>query len=167
MSFVRSFIRSYCAFLTALLALSCAVPSPLSAQTFSGDFSQVGARFNGPDNNEDVNGRIRTAYMLNGGETKRFTLNDVDTTNAVGASFNFSIFAAAGQVLQYRLNQGAWHDFELQAATGFEGTGMRAFSVPVPLGEIVQGENTLDVKMKDLVFEEMIGNIDLTIEAQP
>jgi hypothetical protein len=120
-----------------------------------------------PDNTDEDNGRVRTAYRLNQGETRSFALHDVDKTHAVAASFNFSIFAAGDQALQVRFNEAPWRDFPIASATGFEGSGMRAFSMPVPLDELVQGRNTVDVRMKGLVFEEMIGNIDLTVEAQP
>ena len=120
-----------------------------------------------PDNDQEHAGRIRTAYLLMAGETQSFTLPAVDTQSALGATFNFGLFAADQQTLQYRLNGGEWHDFLINAATGFEGTGKRTFSTPVALDELVQGDNTLDVKMKDLKSDEMIGNIDLTIEAMP
>jgi hypothetical protein len=143
-----------------------------SAQTFRWD--NIG--FDGPtyptprahevaDNDQDHNGRIRTAYLLMAGETQSFALPDVDKADALAATFNFGLFAAAGQTLQYRFNAGAWHDYLIHSATGFEGTGKRTFSTPVALDELVDGDNALEVKIKDLMGDEMIGNIDLTVEA--
>jgi hypothetical protein len=121
-----------------------------------------------PDNTElDGYGRVLTAYHLMAGQTQSFTLAAVDLGEALRATFNFDIFAARDQALEYRFNGGPWHEFIVQTADGHEGTGMRGFSVEVPLSELVDGDNTLDVRMpmEGLVFEEMIGNIDLTIEA--
>jgi hypothetical protein len=120
-----------------------------------------------PDNTEAYAGRIRTAYVLMGGETQSFELPAVDKKDALAATFNFGLFAADAQTLQYRFNSGAWHDFLINSATGFEGTGKRTFSTPVALDELSEGDNTLEVKMKKLEHDEMIGNIDLTIEAMP
>jgi hypothetical protein len=120
-----------------------------------------------PDNTDAYAGRIRTAYVLMGGETQSFKLPAVDKKDALAATFNFGLFAADAQTLQYRFNGGAWHDFLINSATGFEGTGKRTFSTPVALDELSEGDNTLEVKMKKLEHDEMIGNIDLTIEAVP
>jgi hypothetical protein len=118
-----------------------------------------------PDNDQDHDGRIRTAYLLMGGETQSFTLPGVDKADALAATFNFGVFAAGGQTLKYRLNAGGWHDFLIRSALGFEGTGKRTFSTPVALDELIDGDNTLEVKIAELRGDEMIGNIDLTVEA--
>jgi hypothetical protein len=120
-----------------------------------------------PDNELEHEGRITTGYDLSSGEAQRFTLEAVDTEDAVGASLNFSLFAAVGQTLQYRLNDGEWHDFEVRGPASRTGTGKRTFSIPVSLDELTDGENAVEFKIADVAEFEMIGNIDLTIEVQP
>jgi len=121
-----------------------------------------------PDNTEvDGNGRTLTGYHLMSGQTQSFELADVDLSDAVGATFNFDVFAGTGQVLEYRFNEGTWHEFTVVSAQGHDNTGMRGFSVPVALDDLVDGTNTIDVRFPEdqLRNDEMIGNLDITIEA--
>jgi hypothetical protein len=102
-----------------------------------------------PDNEGTHQDKVLTAYHLMGGETQSF--------------------AGGGQVIDYRFNGGSWHNFTIQTAEGHGGTGMRTFSVAAPLEELNSGENTIEVRFPEdqLQNDEMIGNLDLTIEATP
>jgi hypothetical protein len=99
--------------------------------------------------------------------TRRIEVFDVDPSDALWATFNFSYAAWPGLVLRYRFNGNAWHEFQVPDAFRQEEDEMemqllRAFSVAVPVEELVSGTNTLDVTDADT--GTWIGNIDITIQ---
>jgi hypothetical protein len=99
----------------------------------------------------------------------RFT--DVDPSNAMAARLNFNTtYVANGDVLRYRLNGKAWHEYVVpELNTNWARQG---FSVPVPVEDLVAGDNTVDFGTSSnpgfSVPENsmQIANIDLEIEAQ-
>jgi hypothetical protein len=111
---------------------------------------------------------VRFGWLLDDGLPRTFTVTGVDPRGAVAAQLSFSVFAAAGQTLQYRVNGGTPSTFVVPTVEGaFLGTSLRGHSVPVDPGDLVAGDNTIEVVVLDPVFVEGIGNIDLTIEVEP
>jgi hypothetical protein len=113
-------------------------------------------------------GRVLTAYTLPNGASHMFTLPGVSLADAVTASFNFDVFAAEGQVLEYRFNGGTWRSRQLGSDPSVNGDGMRGFTAPVELADLVEGDNTVEVRFgaNNYLENDRIGNIDLTIDAQ-
>jgi len=97
------------------------------------------------------------------------TVPAVQLAGATSATLNFNVMFAAGQTFDYQLNDGDWHTFEVPNppnAPDLVGTGLRGFSVPVALDELVEGDNRLTVRTQEQTGEwvEGIGNVDLTLE---
>ncbi|HEY6555998.1 MAG TPA: hypothetical protein VI072_01950 [Polyangiaceae bacterium] len=97
---------------------------------------------------------------------KTFRFQGVDLTDAVSATFNFSLFAAAGERLRYRFNGNAWHEFEVPSQLVNPGDALlRALSTPVPVSELKAGENVLETTLAaEARLHAVIGNIDLTVQ---
>jgi hypothetical protein len=94
----------------------------------------------------------------------------VDVTNATDASLDYSFLGGAGRVVQYRLNGGPTHEYTVPAfldGNGGPRGGTRAFSNPVPVSELVAGDNTIEFMMSapQTDKEEVIGNVELTVQA--
>jgi hypothetical protein len=94
----------------------------------------------------------------------------VDPTGGVAARINFNTtYVAPGDTLAYRLNGKEWHHYEMPAAykTAFARQG---FSVPVPVTDLVPGDNTVEFGTDSnpgfaVPANSMyIANIDLEIE---
>jgi hypothetical protein len=117
-----------------------------------------------PDNTLREGGRIRTGYKLMDGETHILDVEGVDLTNVVAAKLNFNIFAAEGQRLEYRINNSDWMNFTVVGGLGNSDSGVRAFSIPITLSQLLNGKNTLSFRMNNRVFHEVIGNIDIALE---
>lgn len=135
---------------------------------FDGPVHPTPRGYDVPDNDEvDSDGRVVTSYHLSEGQTESFVLENVNLADAESATFNFDTFAEAGQVVEFRFNEGEWLSFEVRAPDGHETRAMRAFTAPVPLDELQDGDNKLEVRFSEQTLEinEMLGNMDLTIEA--
>lgn len=92
----------------------------------------------------------------------KFTLSGVDLTNADSAVFNFNFHGPSGATFRYRFNGNAWHDFTVNSI--LSAPMLRANTVTVPLNELVQGDNTLEVTLPGPVTDhQVIGNMDLTV----
>jgi hypothetical protein len=97
------------------------------------------------------------------------SVKGVDLSDATNASLDYSFLGGAGRVVQYRLNGGPIHDYEvpqfLDGAGGPRG-GTRAFSHDVPVSELVSGDNTIAFMMAapQTEKEEMVGNVELTVQ---
>jgi hypothetical protein len=111
-----------------------------------------------------------TAYDLGEGieSPKPLVFADVDPAGGVGARLNFNTtYVAAGDTLRFRFNGGAWHDWVVPAInTTWERQG---FSIPVPVEDLVTGDNTLELDTNSVPFNMPLGsmqvaNIDLEIE---
>jgi hypothetical protein len=99
--------------------------------------------------------------------TLKFT--GVDPSGGTSARMNFSTsYVNAGDMLRYRFNGGAWHDYQVPA---IQDSGARqGFSVPVEVSELVAGDNTVEFGANadppNMYPDSMhIANIDLEIEA--
>jgi hypothetical protein len=97
---------------------------------------------------------------------KTVTVPGVDLTDAVSATFNFNLFAQAGERLRFRFNGKAWHEFQVPSQVwNASESNLRGFSVPVPLEDLVAGNNRLELTLADEApFHTAIGNMDLTIQ---
>jgi hypothetical protein len=107
-------------------------------------------------------GAVRVGYLFSEGPLA-FDLQGVELTNATSASFNFVLDAGPGAELHYALNGNPEHVFVYPETTGSPG-GLHGFSVPVPLAELVAGDNTLAVSLPGAVAAQGIGSLDLTVE---
>jgi hypothetical protein len=112
-------------------------------------------------------GGVRLGYPLADGAVRTFTVRGVDTSDAIAASFNFSGFDDPGDAIEVRFNGGAWHRSVTPLIDGLfmpDNTALRSMSIAVPLEELREGDNTIEVRALAPDFEEGIGNADLTIE---
>jgi hypothetical protein len=96
--------------------------------------------------------------------------SNVDPTNGVAARINFNTtYVSRGDTMRYRLNGKAWHTHQMSPSyvTTFERQG---FSVPVPVSDLVSGDNTIEFGTNSIPSIRMppnsmqIANIDLEIE---
>ena len=96
------------------------------------------------------------------------TFRDVDPEGGTAARLNFNTtFVTAGNTLRFRLNGNEWRDFVVPALmTTWERQG---FSVPLPVSDLVAGDNSLEVATDTTSFAlppngMHIANIDLEVE---
>lgn len=93
---------------------------------------------------------------------------DVDVTNATGARLTFNTtYVSAGDKLSFRFNGKTWHEYVVPAInTTWERQG---FSIPVPVEDLVPGQNTLELGTNTASFamppnSMHVANIDLEID---
>jgi hypothetical protein len=105
---------------------------------------------------------------LSTGQTATFKIPNVNSAGATRAVLGLTVFAGFGQTLKYRLNGGQWRDYVLPAVdqeTAAEPlNGLKTAAIEVPVGDVVDGENSVDLKIDPVVFAEGVGNVELTIE---
>jgi hypothetical protein len=105
----------------------------------------------------------RIGFYLDTVAFKRFDLAGVSLDGAERATWGFDYVAGRGDTIEYRFNQGALHRFsapsQLEAASG-----LRAFAVDVPLSELVDGGNVLEVREVSSSQVSIIGNMELLVE---
>jgi hypothetical protein len=101
--------------------------------------------------------------------TLKFT--GVEPTGGVSARLNFNTtYVAAGDTLKYRLNGKSWHDY-MMPLTYVTNSARQGFSVPVPVSDLVKGDNTVEFGTNSNpgfavpANSMQIANIDLEIEA--
>jgi hypothetical protein len=91
---------------------------------------------------------------------KSFTLSGVSKADATSAKFSFGLAnAKAGAILQYQFNGKGWHTFTVPSTLG-SAELLMTFSESVPLEELVDGNNMLEVKGAP----DRIGDMDLTLQ---
>jgi hypothetical protein len=112
-------------------------------------------------------------FDISTGPTTPLTLKftDVDPTGGVSAHLNFdTTYVAAGDTLRYRLNGKSWHDY-VMPATYVTNWARQGFSVPVPVADLVAGDNSVEFGTSSNpgfavpANSMQIANIDLEIEA--
>jgi hypothetical protein len=112
-------------------------------------------------------------FDISAGPTTPLTLKftNVDPTGGVSAHLNFNTtYVAAGDTLRYRLNGKSWHEY-LMPVTYVGDLSRQGFSVPVPVAELVTGDNTVEFGTSSNpgiavpANSMQIANIDLEIEA--
>ena len=110
------------------------------------------------------------AYDLGTGPDKPIKLGftGVDPTGGTGARLNFNTtYVSDGNTLRFRFNAKQWRDFTVPAIqTTWERQG---FSVPIPVVDLVAGDNTLEIATNTTSFalppnSMHIANIDLEID---
>jgi hypothetical protein len=111
---------------------------------------------------ERIHAGMSLGYPLASDTTQRFVLPAVDRSGAIAATLNFNISAWAGQTLRYRFNDFGWRTFTVPPV--LEDDLLRAFSLDVPLDELLDGENSLEFQTTE-DGPNRIGNVDLTIDA--
>jgi hypothetical protein len=96
------------------------------------------------------------------------TFEDVDPEGGTAARLNFNTtFVSSGDTFRFRLNGGEWSDYTVpELKTTWERQG---FSVPLPVSDLVAGDNTLEIATNTASFAlppngMHIANIDLEIE---
>lgn len=110
------------------------------------------------------------AYDLGTGPSEPVALvfEGVDPKGGTAARLNFNTtFVTAGNTLRFRLNGIEWRDYTVpEIQTTWERQG---FSVPLPVSDLIAGDNTLEVATDTASFAlppngMHIANIDLEIE---
>ncbi len=110
-----------------------------------------------PDNQAD--GGQSYGWTLDG-SGERFELQDLDLSDMQGAVLNVSYWPYEDNpTLEYRLNDGAWHSFQAPDQPG--GYSLHSYSIPIDLGELVDGTNAVDLRAPGAALP--IGNIDVTL----
>jgi hypothetical protein len=120
---------------------------------------------------DGVGGRLY-GYYLTDHSWVTLHVRGLDLSGATSASMDFSFLGDQGRVLEYRFNGGATHEFTIPALFDTGGTpreGTRTFSNQVPLAELTNGDNTIEVMMSapQKNKEEYIANVELTVQAEP
>jgi len=104
------------------------------------------------------------------GTPLRLKFTHVDPANGVAARLNFNTtYVAPGDTLRYRVNGKSWHTYQVPASyvTYYVRQG---FSVPVPVSDLVAGDNTVEFGTNSNPGQIVppnsmqIANIDLEIE---
>jgi hypothetical protein len=142
------------------------------AQTFRWD--NIG--FDGPtypmprgydvaNNSEMRDGGRMIGWMLDDGHTQALDVPGVDPTGAISATLTFDADYAPNQDLEYTLNGGPPHLFTTPEMEGI-GRGVHGYAVDVPVGELVAGDNVITVRVPVPEYNESIGNVELTLEAE-
>jgi hypothetical protein len=105
-------------------------------------------------------------------------LNNVDVANAISARLSISSWYLIGSAfgvdinainLRYRINGGQWHDRKFTSGELFAlnnlGNGQISQMLDVPLSELKQGENTLELVTENanLGYPSTVQNIDLIL----
>jgi hypothetical protein len=110
------------------------------------------------------------AYDLGAGPDKpvKLSFTGVDPAGGTGARLNFNTtYVSAGNTLRFRFNGKQWRDFTVPTIdTTWERQG---FSAPIPVADLVAGDNTLEIATNTTSFalppnSMHIANIDLEIE---
>ena len=76
---------------------------------------------------------------------------------AAGAILTFNYYAENPVTLSYRVNGAAWHD---QAWPFGDCCGTKTLAVPVPMAEVLPGDNTVQFKTSDATE---VSNVDLIL----
>jgi hypothetical protein len=101
---------------------------------------------------------MRTGYELS--EARTFQIENVDLTDASSATFDFNVDnMEPGMRVQYRFNGHDWH--VVTTPVVLEANLMRTYSSDVPLGELVNGTNSVEIELLDSA--DSVGNLDLSI----
>ena len=98
-------------------------------------------------------------------DVPHFAFDDVNVSGAVQARLNLNITGfVRGTALGYRVNNGVWRTFPHPFPDSDE--DLRAVSIPVPLPDLRDGANTLELKsLAD--NEHMISSIELELSSLP
>lgn len=135
---------------------------------FDGPVHPTPRAYDVPDNDVPLAGGTFLGWSLNDGQTQSYTFKGVDVGNAAAALLQFSLLSRRGQQLDYRFNGRAWQHYVVESVTPDDALS-RGLAVPVPLADLVNGDNTLQVVVPDPApdFAESIANISLTVELEP
>lgn len=135
---------------------------------FDGPVLGIPRSYESLDEYPELGAGVSIGYNLSNGETATLHFDEVDLQGATRATLGVSLMASFGQTLEYRLNDGAWHEFEIPL-TGEETveeplTALRALSFEIPLEELLEGENSMQFRIGPSSWVEGIGNVELLVE---
>jgi hypothetical protein len=137
---------------------------------FDGPTYPMQRLYQAPDNTtRGTDGVLQTSYVIADGSTKKVTIPNVNITGALKASLNFNSFAAADQIIEYRINSKAWHSYVVRAPSdeSNRAPAARGHSTQLDVVELVNGSNDVEFRIKGpLILDEMLGNIEITVDAQ-
>lgn len=109
---------------------------------------------------------VKFGWYIDDGKPHTFTVPGVNIDGALSATFNFDVMQAMGDTIQYRFNGHAWHSFVVPTRAGlYVDQSMHGFSVEAPLGELVNGDNKIEMQVPQPRRVEGVGNLDITVEA--
>jgi hypothetical protein len=101
-----------------------------------------------------------TAYVLLSTNQETFHIDGVDPRDADHAFIDLSAFGlSAGGSFRFRLNGGSWRD----APYPFSSDTWRAVSIPVTVGDLATGMNTLELATEGTSSPVLVANVDLTV----
>jgi len=122
-----------------------------------------------PDNDQpdiDLAGGRMYGYYLTDKTPVVVPIAKVDLGNAATATLNFDYLAYVGRGLVFALNGGPSHTF-IVPSFGDDRGGIRTFTVDVPIGEVINGDNTISLMSSpgqtENDKEEVVGNMELTL----
>jgi len=112
----------------------------------------------------DERGGHMYGYRLNNTSFTSVALKGVDLKDASSATFDLNTLIDSGLSLLYRFNGGPTHTFTVPK---FDREGLRSFSLPQPISELVSGDNTLELKTSAAQGdgEQYVGNMELSVTA--
>jgi hypothetical protein len=117
---------------------------------------------------DGLGGRLYGYYLTD--QPTTLPLKGVDTTGASKATFTFTIMVAMARSFQFSFNGHPFHalqvpDYGKQAAQS--DSALRGFAMDVPVDEIVNGDNTVAIKITgpQTYSPDVVGNMELSLEA--
>jgi len=101
-----------------------------------------------------------TAYVLLPTNQQTFRVEGLDLAAAGTAVVNLSAFdLSAGGSFRLRFNEGTWRE----SLFPYSSESWRVLSVPVSVGDLVTGTNTLEIATAAASLPVLIANVDLTV----
>jgi len=95
-------------------------------------------------------------------------IKGVDLTDAIAATMSYSVLGESPRTILFRLNGGAEHVYPIPALTDSAGgprNGTRALTNDIPIGELVNGDNTIEFKLATPPSNtEYVANVDLDVQ---
>jgi len=130
---------------------------------FDGPILPLPRAYDVPDNGSPGHGNaVLLGWSL--APSQSLTVHNVDLGGATSATLNFALNGGPNDTLTYRLNGNAPHTFTYPDRPNTTG-GVHGFSAPVPLSDLVLGDNTIDFTITTTSTQPTdIGDIDLTVE---
>jgi hypothetical protein len=137
---------------------------------FDGPLVPRDLAFDVPDRMQPLTGGYTGLYNLgwavfpNDAQPLALTVPGVSNVDKASAAVLTLLYSSDSQVtLSYRLNGHAWHDVSwpfgaCYTQNGFVSCGSKTLATPVPLAEVVTGDNLLEFKTSDATE---LSNIDL------
>jgi hypothetical protein len=105
-----------------------------------------------------------TAYVLLATNQQTFRVDGLDLRDADQAFIDLNAFGmVAGGGFRFRFNGGSWRDFVDPFASATSLDAWRAVSIPVSVGDLGTGTNTLELSTENTTSTVLVANVDLTV----